>query len=69
MLSGRRSAEILDTLSVAQAAGGRFTEAVATAEEAVTLARKAGDEQLAAEIESRLRLFRQGRRYREQGTE
>jgi tetratricopeptide (TPR) repeat protein len=60
-----RSAGYLDTLGVAYAAAGRFSEATATAQKAVELARSTGQSKLADEIESRLQLYRSGRPYRE----
>jgi tetratricopeptide (TPR) repeat protein len=55
----------LDTLAGAYAAGGRFNDAIATAQKAMELARSAGQTQLAAEIEARLQLYRGGRAYRQ----
>jgi Flp pilus assembly protein TadD len=54
-------ANMLDTLAAAYAAGGRFSEAIATAERA--LEKAAGDPPLEAEISARLALYRQGRPY------
>jgi tetratricopeptide (TPR) repeat protein len=58
-----RSAGYLDTLGVAYAAAGRFSEAVATAQKAVELAQSAGQTNLVAEIGDRLQLYRGGRAY------
>jgi tetratricopeptide (TPR) repeat protein len=52
--SGRRSPEILDTLSVAYAAVGRRDEAMAAAEEALARAERRGQAGLAARIRARL---------------
>ena len=60
-LTGYREADLLDTLAVAYAAAGRFPEALATAETAAAVAAKAGNLSLAAEIRSRVPLFRAGR--------
>jgi tetratricopeptide (TPR) repeat protein len=59
------SAGNLDTLAVAYAAAGRFSEAIATAEKAIELAQSAGQTNLVAEIGDRLQLYRSGRAYRE----
>jgi tetratricopeptide (TPR) repeat protein len=53
-------ASVLDTLAAAQAAAGRFPAAAATAERAVALAEAAGDPALAADLRSRLALYRAG---------
>ncbi len=55
----------LDTLAAAYAAAGRFTDAVATAQKAIELARAAGLPQVANEIETHLELYRAGRPYRQ----
>ena len=65
MLTGRRDPVILDVLATAYAAAGRFELAVATAQEAIGLARKAGDEGLARQIAVRLKLFENGQAYRD----
>jgi len=57
------AAPYLDTLAAAYAAAGRFAEAVATAQTAMDLAASAGQRQLAAEIKTRLKLYRSGRPY------
>ena len=64
-LAGRESAECLDTLSVAYAAAGRFADATATAQRAISFAELAGQASLAKEIGGRLELYRAGRAYRE----
>jgi spermidine synthase len=64
-LMGREDAHSLDTLAVAYAAAGRFTDAVTTAEKAVQLAQSAGQARLAEAIQARLELYRAGRPYRE----
>jgi protein O-mannosyl-transferase len=63
-LTGYRVAPYLDTLAAAYAAAGRFNDAVATAQKAVELGRAAGQSELAAEIERRLKLYREGYSYR-----
>jgi protein O-mannosyl-transferase len=64
-LTGNRAATYLDTLAVAYAAAGRFTDAIATAQKAIELARSARQPELVREIETRLQLYRGGRAYRE----
>jgi len=55
----------LDTLSAAYAAAGRFSDAVATAEKALDLARAAKQEQLEKDIQKRLDLYKAGKPYYE----
>jgi protein O-mannosyl-transferase len=57
-LTGYRVAAHLNTLAVAYAAAGQFTDAIDTAEKAVDLARSAGQRTLASEIEARLQSYR-----------
>ena len=64
-LTGRMEAEALDTLAAAYAEAQRFPKAVATAEEAVALAKSAIQEAPAEAIQSRLALYRAGKPYRE----
>jgi tetratricopeptide (TPR) repeat protein len=64
-LTGNRMATYVDTLAVAYAAAGQFSDAIATAQKAMELARSAGQTQLAGEIEARLQLYRGGRAYRQ----
>ena len=54
---------ILDTLAVAYAANGQFTEAVDTAQKALNLARSLQQNEIALEIEKHLNLFRVGQPY------
>ena len=62
-LSKRRVPEFLDTLSAAYAKAGRFPEATATAQEAIDLANKAGNKQLADAIQGRIELYSQRKAY------
>jgi tetratricopeptide (TPR) repeat protein len=62
-LTGNRRAGYMDTLAAAYAAAGRFSEATATAEKAIELARTGGQPKLAAECEARLELYRNGHAY------
>ena len=64
-LSEGRVATYLDTLAAAYAAVGRFSDAVATAQKAVELARSHNQPRLAERIQSRLQLYRDGRAYRQ----
>jgi tetratricopeptide (TPR) repeat protein len=59
-LTDNRRAGYLDTLAAAYAAAGRFSEAVATAQKAIELARAAGPPKLVGEYEARLELYRSG---------
>jgi tetratricopeptide (TPR) repeat protein len=56
---------ILDTLAAAQAAAGQFQAATRTARMGVLLARKAGQESLARELERRLVFYERAQPYRE----
>jgi prepilin-type processing-associated H-X9-DG protein len=62
-LATGNEAMMLDALAAAYASAGRFADAVAKAEQAAALARRAGATALAAEIEKRLALYRRGRIY------
>ena len=57
-LSERKNPVILDTLSVAQAAGGQYDEAVRTAIEAFDLAREKGQTNLQEKISQRVKRFK-----------
>lgn len=61
---GNRTAASLDTLAAAYAAAGRFNDAITAAQNAIELARSAGQSQLVREIEGRLQLYRDGHAYR-----
>lgn len=63
--TGGRHAAVLDTLAAAYAEAGRFEEAVATAETAARLFRDKGKEKLASEAEGRMKLYQEGRPFRE----
>lgn len=60
-LAGDTTAAVLDTRAVAEAAAGRFADAVATAERAVVFARRQDGDSGARVIAGRLELFRRGR--------
>jgi Flp pilus assembly protein TadD len=64
-LTGGNRADFLDTLAAAYAEVGRFADAVAAAEAARTRAESQGRKDLAAQIQSRGQLYRDGRPYRE----
>jgi len=57
---------LLDTLAVAYAAAGRFSEAVATAEKALELAESADRKELIEQIKNRLNLYKTGQPYIEE---
>ena len=63
-LTNYEEPSVLDTLAAAYAAADRFSEAVATAEKALGLAQSSGQNQLAEEIQNRLRLYKVGQPYR-----
>jgi tetratricopeptide (TPR) repeat protein len=58
-LTRRRDAYILDTLAAAYAAGGRYEQAAATAEEALDLALAGENEKLINHIGKQLEQYRQ----------
>jgi tetratricopeptide (TPR) repeat protein len=64
-LTKRNDAEALDTLAAAYAEAGRFEEAASTAQQALGLARSSVQTNLAAQIQSRLRLYQSRQAYRE----
>jgi len=64
-LSGFQDAGVLDTLAAAYASAEQYERAVTIAEKAISVASAGGDEGLAAEISSRLGLYREGKPYRE----
>ncbi len=59
-LTGYQQPEFLDTLATALAAAGRFPEAVSQAQRALSLAQAAGKEELARELQHKLRLYLKG---------
>ena len=59
------NAGYLDTLAAAQAEAGRFSEAVSSARQALSMARSDNDENLARTIAARLALYERGRPYHE----
>jgi len=64
-LTGTNNSGALDTLGAASAEAGRFPAAVETARRALAAATAAGQNDLAAQIRSRLELYQAGRAYRE----
>ena len=64
-LTRRQDAETLDALAAAQAAGGQFDQAVATAQEALALIPASSTDEFVDGIRKRLGLYRQGKAYRE----
>jgi hypothetical protein len=57
---------VLDTLTAAYAAEGRFAQAVATEQRALELAETAGNPDAADQLRSRLELYRRNRPFRDQ---
>ncbi len=64
-LTKRMDAENMDTLAAAYAEAGRFVEAVVTAKKAAGLADSSANIKLARDIETRLRLYEEGKPFRE----
>jgi len=64
-LTDNENPGLLDTLAAAYAAAGQFDQAVAAVTRAIELARTAGNEQLARELEGRRRLYRAHKPWRE----
>lgn len=62
--SGSQEPRALDAAAAAYAEVGRFADAVRAAAQAAGLARRAGHAELAAQIETRLRLYRAGQPFR-----
>ncbi|MGB9624875.1 MAG: tetratricopeptide repeat protein, partial [Phycisphaerae bacterium] len=63
--TGWRDATALDTLAAAYAAQGRFAEAVETVRRGIDRAVSGGRQDLVADMNDRLRLYRTGRPYRD----
>jgi tetratricopeptide (TPR) repeat protein len=55
--------DLLDTLSVAYAADGKFSQAIETSTKAIKLAEAAGNNDTAEDIRGRLELYRAGKAY------
>jgi tetratricopeptide (TPR) repeat protein len=60
-IGGNRVAAYLETLASSYAAASRFDEAVKTAQDAISVARAAGQPDVVQEIAQRLDLYRHGR--------
>jgi tetratricopeptide (TPR) repeat protein len=56
--------KVLESLAAAQAAAGRFSDAVAAAERAVAMAREAGQVEAAERIQKRLEQYKAGQSLR-----
>lgn len=63
LAGGKTNARSLDVLAAAYAADGDFAKASQTAQEALKAVKALGDNKLAAEIEKRLELYRDGKPY------
>jgi tetratricopeptide (TPR) repeat protein len=64
-LSGGQEARCWGTLDAAYAEAGRFSDAIAAAEQTIKLARARAQPELAAAAEQRLALYRQGKPYQQ----
>ena len=64
-LAGHKSAEAMTTLAAAYAAAGRFEQSVATARQAMDLARKAGQNEIVAANEKQLQFYRASRPFQQ----
>ena len=64
-LTHHRDSAAFDTLAAAYAEAGRFSEAIAAAQHALTLAPPSTDPRLTNDMRNRLELYQQGRPYRE----
>ena len=64
-LTGYKKPDFLDTLAVAYAAAGRFEDAVNTANQAIDIAKAGNQEDLADEIQSRMKLYQADQRYQQ----
>lgn len=64
-LTQNKDPTLLDTLAAAHAAAGMYDKAVSRAEEALSMAVRAGNTDLAEQIRLRLELYRRGMPYRE----
>ena len=64
-LSGGKEAFLLGTLAAAYAEGGRFSEAISTAQKAIELATAAGQNEIAAKNRELLQVYQAGKPYRE----
>jgi tetratricopeptide (TPR) repeat protein len=62
-MTGHKQPNLLDTLAASYAAGGRFEEAVKTAQKAIDAAKGQGQEELAGKIEKRKELYQTGKPY------
>jgi len=62
---GSSDAGILDTRAAAEASAGRFSQAVATAERSLALARESGEDSLSIQVAERLAGYRVGRAFRQ----
>jgi Flp pilus assembly protein TadD len=63
-LTAYKNADFLDSLGVAYAAAGKYTDAIITSEKALKAAQAAGRKDLAAEIQNRMKLYKAGEPYR-----
>jgi len=64
-ITGFHDAEDLDALAAAYAEAGRFSDAIRIAQKAIELANVAGQQELAKQIQERLKLYQAGRPFHE----
>ncbi|MBL7154320.1 MAG: tetratricopeptide repeat protein [Phycisphaerae bacterium] len=62
-LTERKAPELLDTLAAAYAAAEKYSQAVATAREAIELANQGGNKELAKTVQGRLELYSRDKPY------
>jgi tetratricopeptide (TPR) repeat protein len=63
-LTGNKNPGLLDTLAAAYAAGGRFDEAVITAQKAIEAAKRTDQDTLIIILQDRIKLYQSGQRCR-----
>ena len=66
VVTGDRQAEDLDVLAAAYAEVGRFSDAIRVAQKAIELASVAGQQELAQQVQERLKLYQAGRPFHEE---
>jgi len=64
-MTGHKEPGLLDTLAAAYAAGGRFKDAVKTANQVLSVVKAGSQKALASKIQNRIMLYQEGRPYRQ----
>jgi len=64
-VTGNQQAKALDVLAIAYAEAGQFTDAIRVAQKAIELASAAGQQELAQQVQERLKLYQASRLFRE----